>query len=44
MESAPESPVSVDASKILDEAKEFFNNKDYNSALNKLKEVDQIVK
>lgn len=32
------------ADQILDEAKELFDKKDYNSALNKLKEVDEIIK
>ncbi len=30
--------------KILEEAEELFNNKDYNSAVDKLKEVDQMLK
>lgn len=34
----------VNADLILDEAKQLFENKDYNKALDKLKEVDEIIK
>lgn len=36
--------ISVDANKILEEAQKLFDSKDYNKALEKLKEVDQIIK
>lgn len=36
--------VFVDADKILDEAKKLFDEKDYDKAVDKLKEVDQIIK
>ncbi len=38
----PETVTETD--KILDEAQQLFDQKDYNSALNKLKEVDEIIK
>lgn len=36
--------VFVDADKILDEAKKLFDEKDYDKAIDKLKEVDEIIK
>jgi len=42
--STPEIPETVNTDKMLDEAKDLFNKKDYNSALNKLKEVEEIIK
>ena len=42
--STPEIPETVNTDKMLDEAKDLFNKKDYNSALNKLKEVEEIMK
>jgi hypothetical protein len=37
-------PATSETEKILDEAKDLFSKKDYNSALNKLKEVEEIMK
>jgi hypothetical protein len=42
--STSEVPETVNTDKMLDEAKDLFNKKDYNSALNKLKEVEEIMK
>jgi len=39
-----ETEETTDTDKILDEAKQLFEQKDYNSALNKLKEVNEIIK
>lgn len=39
-----ESVAPLDTDKILDEAKELFDKKDYNSVLNKLKEVEESIK
>lgn len=40
----PKDNVFVDADKILDEAKKLFDEKDYTKAIDKLKEVDEIIK